>query len=156
MAGGPDASKSNLNLSLVPTTSSDYGWDQLDDREEHVDTIRVKNRLSNVEEEARSKGSSQSGPSTVMPPPLPNGSTSYAHDGHVNGSTRPTLPPLDIKGKGVLKSGSVRSMPPTPAVAMTPENIKPLLENAKEVKRRLEECIEELRVLLRQVEAAEK
>ncbi|KAK0217344.1 hypothetical protein EDD85DRAFT_370362 [Armillaria nabsnona] len=156
MAGGADASKSNLNLSLVPTTSSDYGWDHLDDREEHVDTIRVKNRLSNVEEEARSKGSSQSGPSTVMPPPLPNGSTSYAHDGHVNGSTRPSLPPLDIKGKGVLKPGSVRSMPSTPAVAMTPENIKPLLENAREVKRRLGECIEELRVLLKQVEAAEK
>ncbi|SJL11397.1 uncharacterized protein ARMOST_14800 [Armillaria ostoyae] len=35
-------------------------------------------------------------------------------------------------------------------------NIKPLLENAKEVERRLEECMEELRVLLKQVEAVEK
>ncbi|KAK0437448.1 uncharacterized protein EV420DRAFT_1587913 [Desarmillaria tabescens] len=156
VTGGADASKSNLNLSLVPTTSSDYGWDHFDDREEHVDTIRVKNRLSNVEEEARSNRFSQPGPSTVVPP-LPNGSASHSPDGHVNGSTRPpSLPPLDIKGKGVLKSGSVRSMPPTPAVAMTPENIKPLLDNAREVKRRLEECVEELRVLLRQVEAAEK
>ncbi|KAK0454106.1 uncharacterized protein EV420DRAFT_1645335 [Desarmillaria tabescens] len=156
VTGGADASKSNLNLSLVPTTSSDYGWDHFDDREEHVDTIRVKNRLSNVEEEARSNRFSQPGPSTVVPP-LPNGSASHPPDGHVNGSTRPpSLPPLDIKGKGVLKSGSVRSMPPTPAVAMTPENIRPLLDNAREVKRCLEECIEELRVLLRQVEAAEK
>lgn len=156
VAGGADASKSNLNLSLVPTSSSDYGWDHFDDREEHGDTIRVKNRLSNVEEEARSKGSSQPGPSSVIPS-LPNGFTSHPHDGYVNGSTRPPLlPPLDIKGKGVLKSGSVRSMPPTPAVAMTPENIKPLLENAKEVKRRLEECIEELRTLLKKVDTAEK
>lgn len=47
----------------------------------------------------------------------------------------------------LLKGGSVRSMP-EPRLAMTPENIKPLLENAREVKRRLTDCIEEMRALL--------
>ncbi|KAF8151330.1 hypothetical protein B0H34DRAFT_727221 [Crassisporium funariophilum] len=67
------------------------------------------------------------------------------------------------------KTGSVRSMPPQLLVAsasaplpgaaaaaagqgmplaMTPENIKPLLENAKEVHARLDECIEEIRALI--------
>jgi hypothetical protein len=51
------------------------------------------------------------------------------------------------------KSGSVRSMPPQPVfpesrLAMTPENIKPLLENAKEVHARLGDCIMEIRRLL--------
>ncbi|THV04961.1 hypothetical protein K435DRAFT_835195 [Dendrothele bispora CBS 962.96] len=54
------------------------------------------------------------------------------------------------------KTGSVRSMPPQPLggvmpdtqLAMTPENIKPLLENAKEVLVRLTECINEVRALL--------
>lgn len=51
------------------------------------------------------------------------------------------------------KFGSVRSMPPQPAfagprLAMTPENIKPLLENAKEVHARLGDCIMEIRRLL--------
>ncbi|KAK7468890.1 hypothetical protein VKT23_003387 [Stygiomarasmius scandens] len=57
---------------------------------------------------------------------------------------------------GASKTGSVRSMPPQPLsatlpepqLAMTPENIKPLLENAKEVHSRLTECINEVRVLL--------
>ncbi|KAF9029104.1 hypothetical protein BDZ89DRAFT_1065627 [Hymenopellis radicata] len=47
----------------------------------------------------------------------------------------------------MLKNASVRSMP-EPRLAMTPENIKPLLENAREVKRRLGDCIEEMRALL--------
>ncbi|KAJ7205425.1 hypothetical protein GGX14DRAFT_367964 [Mycena pura] len=51
------------------------------------------------------------------------------------------------------KTGSVRSMPPAsalpdPKLAMTPENIKPLLENAREVHTRLGECIAEIRALL--------
>ncbi|KAF7317486.1 hypothetical protein MKEN_00835000 [Mycena kentingensis (nom. inval.)] len=52
------------------------------------------------------------------------------------------------------KTGSVRSMPPAPppsslpALAMTPENIKPLLENAREVHMRLTDCISEIRALL--------
>ncbi|KAJ7498394.1 hypothetical protein B0H11DRAFT_1715007, partial [Mycena galericulata] len=50
------------------------------------------------------------------------------------------------------KTGSVRSMPPaTPPdskLAMTPENIKPLLENAREVHVRLSDCIAEIRSLV--------
>ncbi|KAJ7627816.1 hypothetical protein DFH06DRAFT_727810 [Mycena polygramma] len=50
------------------------------------------------------------------------------------------------------KTGSVRSMPPAtlpdPKLAMTPENIKPLLENAREVYARLNDCIAEIRALL--------
>jgi len=51
------------------------------------------------------------------------------------------------------KCGSVRSMPPQSIfseskLAMTPENIKPLLENAKEVHARLGDCIMEIRRLL--------
>jgi len=51
------------------------------------------------------------------------------------------------------KCGSVRSMPPQSIfsesrLAMTPENIKPLLENAKEVHARLRDCIMEIRRLL--------
>jgi hypothetical protein len=37
---------------------------------------------------------------------------------------------------------------PDPKLAMTPENIKPLLENAKEVHVKLNECIAEIRSLL--------
>lgn len=58
------------------------------------------------------------------------------------------------------KTGSVRSMPPQfaisgtvsslqdPKLAMTPENIKPLLENAKEVLSKLNDCITEIRALI--------
>ncbi|KAJ7319443.1 hypothetical protein DFH08DRAFT_942345 [Mycena albidolilacea] len=50
------------------------------------------------------------------------------------------------------KTGSVRSMPPAtlpdPKLSMTPENIKPLLENAREVHARLSDCIAEIRTLL--------
>ncbi|KAI6011829.1 hypothetical protein EDC04DRAFT_758818 [Pisolithus marmoratus] len=58
----------------------------------------------------------------------------------------------------VMKSGSVRSAPPQPLdadgqipdfkLSMTPENIRPLLENAKEVHARLNDCIKEMRTLL--------
>lgn len=58
-----------------------------------------------------------------------------------------------------VKSGSVRSAPPQQPLdvdgqapdiklSMTPDNIKPLLENAKEVHARLNECIKEMRALL--------
>lgn len=57
------------------------------------------------------------------------------------------------KNRAMVKSGSVRSMPPQPLpdakLAMTPENIKPLLDNSKEVQARLTECIEEIRALVR-------
>ncbi|KAF5390239.1 hypothetical protein D9757_002951 [Collybiopsis confluens] len=68
---------------------------------------------------------------------------------------------LNLTGN-IEKTGSVRSMPPQPLhalhnegysttshrLAMTSENIKPLLENAKEVYTRLLDCIEETKMLL--------
>lgn len=61
--------------------------------------------------------------------------------------------PVSRTGKTAI-SGTVRSAPPndfsTPAskLALTPENIKPLLEYAKEVGTRLSECINEVQILL--------
>jgi serine/arginine repetitive matrix protein 2 len=52
------------------------------------------------------------------------------------------------------KTGSVRSAPPTsssfpdPKLAMTPDNIRPLLENSRQVQKTLAECIGEMRALL--------
>ncbi|EGN97662.1 hypothetical protein SERLA73DRAFT_184459 [Serpula lacrymans var. lacrymans S7.3] len=70
----------------------------------------------------------------------------------------PRESPPPSKSHKAVKSGSVRSAPPQPLddrhflpdfkLAMTPENIKPLLENAKEVHIRLIECIKEVQVLL--------
>jgi serine/arginine repetitive matrix protein 2 len=79
------------------------------------------------------------------------------------GKKRASLPvpsPTRPRSRNGLMSDSVRSAPPQSfathdpqsisefKLAMTPENIKPLLENAREVHTRLVECIAELRVLL--------
>ncbi|KAH7886709.1 hypothetical protein F5I97DRAFT_1038359 [Phlebopus sp. FC_14] len=69
----------------------------------------------------------------------------------------PHRPPS--RGQMIVKTGSVRSAPPQSVdadtrllpdfkLSMTPENIKPLLENAKEVHLRLNECIKEVRMLM--------
>ena len=104
-----------------------------------ADALIRPTRLSNVEENA------------------------YANDDHRGskalrkGKNRSSLPVPSLvrsKSRMALKSDSVRSAPPQSAelsefkLAMTPENIKPLLENAREVHLRLEECIAELQVLL--------
>jgi hypothetical protein len=73
----------------------------------------------------------------------------------------PTPSPSRPRSRRGLMSDSVRSAPPQSfathdnpqsisefKLAMTPENIKPLLENAREVHTKLMECIAELRVLL--------
>jgi serine/arginine repetitive matrix protein 2 len=102
-------------------------------------------RLSNVEEHADDV-SSDNGPSPMRSVSQTQPSSQARL--HKSGASHP-------------KSGSVRSMPvhvasatmsptadPKPPLAMTPENIKPLLENAKEVQARLGDCIAELRVLV--------
>ncbi|KAG6844824.1 hypothetical protein H0H87_003391 [Tephrocybe sp. NHM501043] len=90
-------------------------------------------RLSNVDENAQSGDSPHH---SHRPPPRASSRSSFYRS-----------PPV--------KSGSVRSMPPhpvatlpDPALAMTPENIRPLLENAREVKSKLTECIAEVETLL--------
>jgi serine/arginine repetitive matrix protein 2 len=81
-----------------------------------------------------------------------------------NGKKRASLPapsPSTPRSRKGLKTDSVRSAPPQSLagnealqsisdfkLAMTPENIKPLLENAREVHTRLNECLAELRALL--------
>jgi len=104
-------------------------------------------RLSNVDEDAPSITRSTSRP----PPPsssahlniLPLSPPPRMSSGYFNATRKPS---------NRHASGSVRSMPPQPnpdlKLAMAPENIKPLLENAKEVHARLVECIAEIRALL--------
>lgn len=75
-----------------------------------------------------------------------------------NRSSLPAQSPSRPRSRRGLKTDSVRSAPPQSVadphsisefkLAMTPENIKPLLENAREVQARLNECIAELRLLL--------
>ncbi|KAF9221162.1 hypothetical protein BS17DRAFT_786002 [Gyrodon lividus] len=72
--------------------------------------------------------------------------------------TSPHRPPSRGQMMNSGKTGSVRSAPPQPLddgyslpdikLSMTPENIKPLLENAREVHSRCNECLRELRALL--------
>ncbi|KAG2346198.1 hypothetical protein BDR05DRAFT_1057828 [Suillus weaverae] len=76
---------------------------------------------------------------------------------HSVSRTSPSRPPS--RNYKLAISGSVRSAPPQPPdndslllsefkLSMTPENIRPLLDNAKEVHLRLNECIREVRALL--------
>ncbi|KAJ6539847.1 hypothetical protein DFH09DRAFT_929926 [Mycena vulgaris] len=72
---------------------------------------------------------------------------------HVGSSSKADSPSRQFsRSRRGGKTGSVRSMPPVtlpdPKLAMTPENIKPLLENAREVHARLSDCIAEIRSLL--------
>ena len=111
-------------------------------------------RLSNVEEHADD-------PNPKPAVPLPNSrsaSSSYSKSQvrPPKAGASPSRPPSTI---GTLpRSGSVRSMVPQstvpilpdPKLAMTPENIRPLLANAKEVHLRLSECIHEIRYLIEQ------
>ena len=94
-------------------------------------------RLSNVEEHETDMGNDHSQATLVR-------SASQSHPRYTG-----------------TKTGSVRSMPPhltsiatsplpVSAVAMTPENIKPLLANAREVQARLCDCIAEIQTLLEQ------
>ncbi|KAF8627957.1 hypothetical protein AX15_004168 [Amanita polypyramis BW_CC] len=82
------------------------------------------------------------------PPPSPSSSASA----NVNVTPPPRTSSRYYNGNKTPKNGSVRSMPPQPMaelrLAMTPENIKPLVENAKEVYTRLLECIAEIQTLL--------
>ena len=105
-------------------------------------------RLFNVDEGVQGSD----GFSTTRPPSRPPPSSSS------NSNATPLSPPPRMSSrlyngnKMSCKNGSVRSMPPQPPpelkLAMAPENIKPLVENAKEVHARLVECIAEIQALL--------
>lgn len=114
----------------------------------------------------RISGSSSKG--KQAPSPSPNRSSnrpgSRASRRGLQGSMRSTPPQTWMsQGHGyspeLQASGLPFNVPPPPpvppidapsglALSMTPENIKPLLENAREVHSKCNECIEELRVLL--------
>ena len=105
-------------------------------------------RLFNVDEGAQGNDGSSAAPPPSRPPPLSSS----------NSNVTPLSPPPRMSSryyngnKTSCKNGSVRSMPPQPPpelkLAMAPENMKPLVENAKEVHARLVECIAEIRALL--------
>ena len=104
-------------------------------------------KLSNVEERVDDQKRSV---------PRPPSRASSRHGGKSGPSPSSSRPPS--RDMRIIKTGSVRSMPPTPPVvsplgrnpklAMTPENIKPLLENAKVVLSRLNDCIAETEALI--------
>ncbi|TFK35721.1 hypothetical protein BDQ12DRAFT_706594 [Crucibulum laeve] len=90
--------------------------------------------------------------STGLPPRSTRLSNVEEHADDHRPSRTSSKRPMSRSSK-LPQSGSVRSMPPQqqlpdPKLAMTPENIKPLLENTREVHARLTECISEIRSLL--------
>ena len=84
----------------------------------------------------------------------------YAKKGQNRGTVRPT--PSRPSSRPSSRGGPARPAPlptllsrtrepndlPDPKLAVSPDNIKPLLENSKEVLSRLQACIEEIRLLL--------
>lgn len=119
-------------------------------------------RLSNVEEDVGDR-------TPQLPPPpvpvIPASVTSGRLPSRTEGPNSSSRPPSTGTVVVLPKTGSVRSMPqtqqphpqlaltatapgPDPKLAMTPENIKPLLDNAKEVLSRLNQCVAEIQALL--------
>lgn len=129
-------------------------------------------KLSNVEEIAEGSTPMKRGPAR-QPSRVFEPSPSTSLKRHPSDAKRPRqlqqltrtnskrlsgVPPVHRGGK----TGSVRSTPPQwiehpegvpdPKLAMTPENIKPLLDSAREVLLRCTECVAEARTLLNTLE----
>ena len=125
-------------------------------------------KLSNVEEIAEGSTPVKRGP-TKRPSRVFGLSPSPSLRRHLSDAKRPQPQPQPIRMNGKRlsgippsqhgeKTGSIRSTPPQsaeqteglpdPKLAMTPENIKPLLDSAREVLARCTECIVEIRSLL--------
>ncbi|KAH6905586.1 hypothetical protein BKA70DRAFT_1291645 [Coprinopsis sp. MPI-PUGE-AT-0042] len=123
-------------------------------------------RLSKVQE---SHAESPVFPSRKLPPfhTSPGASNRPTAQRSVSGSSK-----FNTMGSAALKTGSTRSILPQPIIvpshgtsssltqgqgppilALTPENIKPLLENAREVQSRLNHCIAEVQALLARARA---
>ena len=90
-------------------------------------------------------------PGTSSSRPSSSRSTKFPNVNVKTGSVR-SMPPHLVGSSPLFPSG-VQSQPsplpdPKLAMIMTPENIKPLLENAKEVHVKLHECIAEIRALI--------
>ncbi|KAI0033020.1 hypothetical protein K488DRAFT_70197 [Vararia minispora EC-137] len=109
----------------------------------HTLAFTRQTRLSNVEEAAEHSGAENAHATHVAHKRLSKARKSQS----------PHRPPSRGTGTGsrrsLLASASVRSaLPPTTRLAMTPENIRPLLESAREVHGRCTACIDEMRALL--------
>lgn len=125
----------------TPATSQTSLWDSSPNSGTPPQASRLP--LSIAEEDGALQGQKFK---TPIPPKLDRApSWSQGH---------PAPRPLSRNGKAAM-TGTVRSAPPTdpystpdPKVALTPENIKPLLEYARVVSTRLAECIGEVQALL--------
>ena len=124
-------------------------------------------KLSNVEEIAEGNTPVKRGPAK-QPSRIFRPSPSSSLKRHLSDAKQPQPQPLSRTNSKRLsgapqvqrrgKTGSVRSTPPKwaepaedlpdPKLAMTPENIKPLLDSAREVLLRCTECVAEARTLL--------
>jgi len=124
----------------------------------HVPTRTTK--LSNVNEHQDDRHPSFTKQQQTKSPTRPSSSRSnfapaLSPNGNAqSGSMRSVAPPHLSPSASMPISNLVSSMPDPMKLAMTPENIKPLLENAKEVHARLGECIEEIMSLLGRVPAS--
>ncbi|KAF9556528.1 hypothetical protein CPC08DRAFT_90775 [Agrocybe pediades] len=113
-------------------------------------------RLSNVDEhqDDRPPTLTAQQPRTQTRPSSSRSNLAPRFSSNVNSKTasvRSTGPPLNLATTMTSPlpiSAMALPLADPMKLAMTPENIKPLLENAKEVHARLEECIAEVRILL--------
>lgn len=113
-----------------------------------VPSLSRPTRLSNVEESAESdarvsrvKGKSSARKTRTEAPSASPHRRPSGRRGTMSGSVRSAPPSSFTPGLGSVEGTD-------PKLAMTPENIRPLLENAKEVHAKCAECIEEMKVLL--------
>ncbi|KAF8642070.1 hypothetical protein AX16_009686 [Volvariella volvacea WC 439] len=135
------------------THSSSSLWDSPGSGSSHqlgAGSSARPSRLSNVEEDADSmrKEDPPTAIAIAAPAAIPPSNTSPAM------STSKTLHGMPIPRPSTGKGTRDPSGPADPKLAMTPENIRPLLENAREVRARLGECVAEIRGLLASATAA--
>ncbi|KAI0070816.1 hypothetical protein K474DRAFT_1669674 [Panus rudis PR-1116 ss-1] len=162
------SSASHATQNSVQSPSSSHGPTstysrsiKLSNVEEHVENSsrdRQPRQVSTSSTRAKNRASGAPSPSPKRPP------SRGSRRGVPTGSVR-SAPPQTWLSQGRGNSPETQSsllpanFPTTTgagiALAMTPENIKPLLENAKEVHARCQECIGELRSLLQVKQAAD-
>ena len=142
----PAATTTQMKMGPLASRSSIFGELSSAQQQQHPRSARLSNVEENVGDHRGSTATRKGNKRASLPAPSPS----------VPRSSRPGL-----------KSDSVRSAPPQPAssssstaqdapprsisdfkLAMTPENIKPLLENTREVHAKLNECVAEMRVLV--------
>ncbi|KAK7682077.1 hypothetical protein QCA50_014663 [Cerrena zonata] len=141
-AGGESPQKTSISFNTQPSIRSPTSA-------QSATSERQSRRPSSSS--GKTKGRGAPSPSPRRPP-----SRSKRPTGALAGSVR-SVPPQTWLSQGhgdspELQGNPLPTLPPPDAMsislAMTPENIRPLLENAKEVHARCSDCIAELRELL--------